>query len=122
MFEAQYVHYSDGANTVLYSPWYPKGGGNARFTLDLVQQQDADILVQVCTKTTEETGEGPNLVAMTPSTATSTMGQTTYKTTGDATILELVRYKFTVGPPDTETDGYVLFRMLAPVWFDDVKA
>jgi hypothetical protein len=35
-------------------------------------------------------------------------------------LMELVRYKYTIYSADAGVPGFVLFRMLSPIWFDSV--
>ena len=119
MFEGQYLH-QNGEGFSVYSPWFPKGGANAQFTLDLIQAKDTEIGVEVFTKNTEDTGEAPGTAAASLA-ATNSEDQHQFGTTS-ANLKELVRYKFTASPKSGASPGFVLFRMLAPVWFDAVDA
>lgn len=111
MFQGQYLF--DGES--FYSPWTPRRGDNLRHSAELLAQLNgSQVLIQVYHKNTEDTG---------PGTATSgdlnltTLGTGTAESTG---LKELVRFRFTC--TGTRFGDYVVFRTLAPVWFDDVEA
>jgi hypothetical protein len=119
MFEAQYLITDDeDVGIVVDSPWFPRQGDKIRYTLDLVQAVGATIQVGILHKNSEDTGDGG--AAVSTITATSTLGRTGQEfATG---LKELVRYQFTVKATGSPLPGYVLFRMLPPVWFDAVAA
>lgn len=113
MFEAQLL-IASSEPTMVYSPWFPRQGDNAIFTLDLVDATGT-ILVEVFSKNTEDTGDGGS--ALTPNSGSkSSPGRTSFELSGN--LKELVRYRFTV----SGSGNWVLFRMLPPVWFDTVDA
>ena len=112
----------------VYSPWFPRGGDHARFTVDVVSMGQSgggvpEIAVRVWTKNTEETGDGADADA-TVSIVRTTVGRTTQEwlSTSTTGLKELVRYKFSVGNTSDVGTVWALFRMLNPVWFDAVKA
>jgi hypothetical protein len=118
VIEAQYL-FTDVADPgeSFYSPWFSKGADNAEFTLDIDQINGVTLAIDVLTKSSETTGDSGSSIGTLG--AQSSTGQK--KFTGTAAN-ELVRYKFTVTATTEETLGYVLFRMLAPSWYDAVKA
>lgn len=109
MFESQYLF---GTNSV-YSPWMSRSGDNVIVTVDVVENDSSGIVIELFEKNSEDTG--PGLAHPDGSfTTTSLRGDMTYKK-----VKELVRYKFTA---QGTLSNRVLFRMLSPVWFDDVTA
>ncbi len=108
----------------VYSPWFPRGGDHARFTVDVVSMGQSgggspEVTVRAWTKNTEETGDGANADATVSIVRTAT-GRTTaeWLSTSTAGLKELVRYKFTVANTSDMGRGWALFRMLPPVWFN----
>lgn len=116
MFEAQLLYGSGSVtptNTVVYSPWFSRRADNALFTLDVVAiSASASITVRAFHKNTEDTGDG-TLVGTIATRTTS--GRTT---TSIAGLKEQVRYEYSVG---SGTSKWVMFRMLAPAWYEDVR-
>ena len=115
MFEAQVL---DTGDTV-FSPWFPRQGDSAIFTLDVVDIDGGaaanQITVQVFTKNSEDAGSGSQTGSDITRDGTEGAGQAGAEY---GSLKELVRYKFSV----TGTGTRVLFRMLPPSWFDSVKA
>jgi hypothetical protein len=102
----------------IYSPWFPRQGDNLRATVELVANaSSANITVTVLTKKSEETTNG-TAIGSTFGSSGGTLGRYVGEFTPTDGINELVRYKF---DPGTTGSGWVLFRMLAPVWFDSAK-
>jgi len=122
MFDAQLLFPGSVPATgiMVYSPWFPKQGDSLRATAELVQVNGATLKVEAFSKNTEDTGDGTNADAATNITLAATGRTTAEWTSGTATLKELVRYRFKV--TGTVVSDWVLFRMLAPVWFDSVKA
>ena len=110
MFQGQYIF----GNTAVYSPWMPRGGDNLRMTADVIQITGVTLDVEVATKKSEDSGDGTVLTSGKISTSTTGLSQKTF--TGE--VNDLVRYKFTTSG-GAATD-YVLFRMLNPIWYDEV--
>jgi hypothetical protein len=123
MFEAQLLIAKSDETYSVYSPWFPKGGDNAEFAIDMIEIENpvpVDFKVEVLTKNTEDTGNGTAIA--TPSAITTTTGITKFGLDAESTIKELVRYRYTVYTQDPATlpMAWWLFRMLAPVWYDKV--
>ena len=119
MFDAQYLP----QGSIVYGPWFPRQGDSVTCTLDMVAISGAITLtVELFTKNTEDQGDGENADPSSPTTAitASATGRAsaTWIGTDSEGPKELVRYKFS----STGSGGWFLFRMLDPVWFDDVKA
>ena len=122
MFDAQLLFPgAAGAALSFYSPWVPRGGDNLRATVDVVGRVSSQLTVRVFTKNLEDTGDGTDADVGTSIVASATGRATAEWTSGTAALKELVRYKYTVQSTGTGATDWVLFRMLAPVWFDTVK-
>lgn len=119
MFEAQLLQ----APSTVYSPWFPRGGCSITATLDVVEIEGDDtiIKVEVFTKPSEDAGPGSNADVGTDIQRSGTDGPGRSSETWAGEVNDLVRYKFDV-TNDMGLPGWVLFRMLPPLWFDSVKA
>ena len=119
MFQAQILNGGDK----VYSPWMARGGDALRATLEVVAVSGATIKIELWTKNSDEAGDGDDAdSANGVNIEESTVGRKTEdwnkQVTSTVGIKELVRYKITV----SGTSGdWVLFRMLDPVWYDNVK-
>jgi hypothetical protein len=122
MFDAQLLFpgSSPATGIKVYSPWFPRQGDSLRATAEMVHVNGATLKVTVFTKNPEDTGDGTNADAGTTITLAAAGRSTAEWTSGTATLKELVRYRFEV--TGTLVSDWVLFRMLAPVWFDTAKA
>ena len=125
MFEAQLLTASSSVE--VYSPWFPRGGDSARFTLDVIKSHATSgatitFEVEAWTKNREETGDGAD--ADTSVSISSVSGRTTteWLSTSSVGFKELVRYRFILGNSGKSGTVWILFRMLPPVWFDAVNA
>ena len=117
MFQAQLLICTNPSQPV-YSPWFPRQGDNLRATVELVANAaSANITVTVLTKAQDSTSNG-SPIGSTFGSSGGTLNRYTAEFTPTDGINELVRYKF---DPGTTSSGWVLFRMLAPVWFDSIK-
>jgi hypothetical protein len=114
MFDAQTVLAVNPTAIAIFSPWFPRGGDNAYFTLEVVAISSANMTVEVEVfhKTREDTGDGTQLGSAWDRTA---VGREAAEFTG---LKEMVRFKYTF----TSASGtqWATFRMLQPVWFDTV--
>jgi len=68
-----------------------------------------------------DSGDGSDADGGTSIVASATGRSTAEWTSGTAALRELVRYQYTVQSTGIGATDWVLFRMLAPVWFDTVK-
>lgn len=125
MFEAQSL--MTDSLVEVFTPWFPRGGDHARFTVDVVSLGQAgggipELTVRVWTKNSEDTGEGSNADA-TVSIVRTAVGRTTteWLSTNSTGLKELVRYKVAVANTADLGTVWVLFRMLQPVWFNAVR-
>lgn len=125
MFEAQRLFKDDS----VFSPWFPRGGDILIATVDVIDipASGGTLTVKVFTKTADDPGDGDDAagVAGTEISRTSAegAGQEDQEWVAESLtpgLEDLVRYKFTF-TASAATDS-VLFRMLAPVWFDAVSA
>lgn len=113
MFQAQLLA-TNGVDPVeIFSPWFPKNGDKARFSVEIVATTGSPFSVDIFTKDSETVGGGSS--AGTLLSAGTATGITTSEV---SSLKELVRYQFTV----QDAQGWVLFRTLSPVWYDSVKA
>lgn len=114
MFQAQYL-FKDNA---VWSPWLDRQGDNITISADFIKVNvsatSPALTIQVWTKSRETTGDGSQ---MTGSLEINSAGQDSADFSG---CNEMVRYKMTVTTTSTNDYDYILFRMLSPVWFDDV--
>lgn len=121
MFQAQLLMSSAGS--VVYSPWFPRQSDNLRAQLEVVAVgSSATLKVSVLTKNSEETGDG-TVISEVGGDLDSGMGVGRHwaefgPSSSPTGLKELARYKF---DPGTTSSGWVLFRMLSPVWFDSMK-
>jgi hypothetical protein len=123
------------------SPWFPREADNAIFTREQIQNSaSVGLTVEVWHKNTEDIGEGDKLTVSGGSWGTS--GDLSYGTFEG--LKELVRFEFTAGSAgtvlvgtvqepggpgaDVNTSltsadiGWIMFRMLAPTWFNTADA
>ena len=125
MFDAQALITSNSIE--IFSPWMPRGGDLARFTLDAISFGQtgggvAELSVRAFTKNTQDTGDGAD-ADTSVSIVRTTEGRTTaeWASTASTGFKELVRYKFTLTNNSDVGTVWALFRMLTPVWFDAVR-
>lgn len=112
MFEAQLL-VASGEGTLVFSPWFPRQGDNATFTLEVVATNGVELDVQVFTKNVEDPGDGTPVLGGAIALSAPGISRGAW---GPDTLLELVRYQFVA-----RGEGlWVLFRMLPPVWCDSV--
>ena len=116
MFEAQYLMTKASAGLTIYSPWFPRQADNVRFNIDLDDVNGATLDIVLFHKNREDTGDGST--TGTSISALNTLGRTVAEFKG---LKEMVRYKFVVKADSNGTLGWILFRMLPPIWFDSVS-
>ena len=124
MFDAQYLLAPSGGTTAVYSPWFPRGADNGRFTAELIRlvgSGTAKLVVRLFHKNADADAsyDGTEVDATKTIQITAEGTRTTTEWTG---LRELVRYKIEVTETASGGDVWILFRMLDPVWFDTVKA
>lgn len=114
MFDAQYLFEGDS----VFSPWMSRGGDNLIVSVDVaaVDGTGAGIYIEVFHKNTEDPGDG-TLIAS-PVISETTTGRADAEYLG---LEELVRYRFSA-PSGAAAGSRVLYRMLQPIWFDDLNA
>ncbi len=131
MFDAQTLQLqgtgSAGPSTVLYSPWFSRGGDYGIFTLEVIKMSDSSsaftLKVELVHKNSSDTGDGGSPIS--GSDFSIAGNASTWRVSKDVTagFKELVRYKFTLsttGSPASTTTLWATFRMLAAVWYDKV--
>lgn len=109
MFEAQYLFTGDE----VYSPWMARGGDNVIITVDLISRTgSAALTISLFDKNSETPGDG----GVVSGGNLTSGGPGTREDKEYNGVLEMVRYKIVAGG----SGDRILFRMLSPVWFDDV--
>lgn len=106
---------ASGLTLRVYGVWIPRRGDNIRFTVEVVANQGATMLASLYEKNYNEAGDGSK--ATDPLTFSST-GRQTVELLG---AKELVRLELELTPSASDA-GRVLYRVLHPVWFENVKA
>lgn len=115
------------SGSTVYSPWMGRGGDALTATLELVATSGGTVTVEVYTKNSDATSNYDGANAVTSGTIELSLSSPDRQSkdwnpqdpTNTVGIKELVRYKIAV----TGTSGsWALFRMLAPVWYDNVDA
>ena len=131
MFDAQTIQLqgtgSANPSTVVYSPWFSRGGDYGIFTLEVIKMSGTTsafkLKVEFVHKNTSDTGDGGNPIASTDITIDGSESPTREQKDVTAGFKELVRYKYTLtttDSPATTTTMWAVFRMLSPVWYDKV--
>jgi hypothetical protein len=116
MFEAQLLIVKSSAYKI-FSPWFPRQGDNAMFTVETVKQNGSPTLsVKAFTKNSEDTDDGTATTGGPTLTASATAGGRDTDTWSQ-NLEETVRYEYEISG---DAGDWILFRMLPPVWFDDV--
>ena len=131
MFDSQTIQMQGTTSTVLYSPWFPRGGDYGIFTLELVGVGGSGtptLTIALLHKNASDPGDGDPAATGSGSTISrTTAGRTSLDlaagTGGTSAMVgfkELVRYQFTISGGATNITSWATFRMLAPVWYDKV--
>jgi hypothetical protein len=119
-FQAVLMHFGD----VIYSPWFSRCGDYLRATVDLVASRSIGLRVLAMTKNETSTGDGSVVDVSTLIQIASPGRQTAeWNPSTGVGLRELVRYRFStyIPSPPLSSDPFVVFRMLAPCWFDAVR-
>lgn len=108
------------SSTDLFSPWFPREADNAVFTYEQIKLESSSFTVEVWHKNTEDLGDGTQLTGT--FTADSTFSNIYYHTFEG--LKELVRFRYELNSGDWEVGGpcFVIYRMLAPTWFNTENA
>lgn len=130
MIDAQTLVTTAGASTpssvTLFSPWFQRGGDFATFTAEVVAiaGTTAALTVRAFHKNADEAGDGEDVDTSTKiELTTATRLGATWPVQSSSTkkgFKQLVRYQFSLSA--TGGTAYATFRMLSPIWFDNVKA
>jgi len=100
----------------VFGPWLEREADNLRATADLIAKDGSNLTVRLYSKDQEDSGDGSEVSATRKITASTTGRKVQEWNPGaGAGLKELVRYKFQCS---TVEGGWVLFRMLGPIWFD----
>ena len=122
MYDAQNLQCTDTAATVVYSPWFPRGGDYGLFTIELIaisgSSANLSLSTQLMHKNASETGDGVSVGSAIIRTASAGAGR--YSSDITAGFKELVRYQFTLQLSSGSGTNWAVFRTLAPTWYDKV--
>ena len=119
MFEAQLLIAKDTVSYEVFSPWFPRQGDDAKFTVETIDSDGGPVLtVSAYTKSSETVGNGTTAAGGPTMTASGTAGAN-IDADWVGNLNELVRYHFEISG---DAGDWILFRMLPPVWFDSVSA
>lgn len=122
MFDAQLILTdATGSAVSVYSPWMPRGGDRMIATLDIVATNMSSMLAEFEVAVFHKDGETPGDGVSAPGTPITrdSAGRTSAEF---GPLDELVRFKFTISAPSSESAFWAQFRMLSVVWFDAVAA
>jgi len=113
MFKAQLLE----AGSNVYSPWMKRTGDYVRVHAELVDlESSASLTIKLFTKNLEDTTNGAEVDSSTSIELTAAgIDSAEWGPSTGIGLKELVRYKF---EPST---GWVLFRVLKPIWFNAVR-
>ena len=103
----------------VYSVWMPRKADNVRFTVDVVANFGTELTATLLERNYDETGDGATTGVFVD--FTQSMGRQTLERLG---CKDLVRFRFRLNRGDALQDteiGWVLLRVLQPVWFESVK-
>ncbi len=107
MFQAQYLP----VNTVVYTPWFARGGDLMRASAELVARSASEtVTITPFTKADTDAGDGA------AATGTLTLSSVGRQTAEFSNLKNLVRYKIDPGA----TGSWVMVRILPPSWFEKV--
>ena len=128
MFDAQTIQMQGTTSTVVYSPWFPRGGDYGLFTLEVAVIGGAGtptLSVALFHKNTSETGDGSLATTLSFSLTSATRTSVDFSNGAGSSptfggFKELVRYKFTLSGGSANITSWATYRMLAPVWYDKV--
>jgi hypothetical protein len=126
MLASQTIPTQGDQETILLSPWFPRGGDYGLFTLEVTAiggTGTPTLTVTMVVKDSDEAGEGTEYTGL--SIARTSVGRTTVDFANGAGspafggFKQMVRYRFKLSGGSTGTT-WVTFRMLAAVWYDKV--
>ena len=115
-----------GTTGVMFSPWFPRQADFAAFTLEVtaINGTTGTLAMKAFHKDRGDTGDGSDVDVSTECSLTAKGRDTeTWPVQTSSTIKgfkELVRFQFTLSA--SAGIGSVTFRVLDPIWFDNLKA
>jgi hypothetical protein len=113
-----------GVGVTVYTPWFPRGGDNARFAYEIIDDtssdSDTNFVVDVFTKKSEDSGDGASIGAALSSWATVPSGSRFREATATGGMQDLVRFEIQI--IGEETPAWYLYRFLTPVWYEKAGA
>jgi hypothetical protein len=128
MFDAQTItNEASLAATEVFTPWFPRGGDHAVFTLEVVAWSNNSgsntLSLEIYHKTRDDSGDGAlagvsgtDLIQM----AASGGATRTKRDWGSVAFKELVRFRLSYDAGSGAQ--WALYRILPPLWYDAVKA
>lgn len=104
-----------------FTPWFPRGGDNAWFTYEIIDQNfgtGGSFVVNTYTKNREDSGSEGTLVMS--DSDWGAIGGTNFFHGEANNLRDLVRFKVTImgGETPTGPEG-VIYRILPPTWYDN---
>ncbi|MHC4516217.1 MAG: hypothetical protein ACYS5W_21315 [Planctomycetota bacterium] len=109
-----------GGSTVLFSPWFPREADYAVFSYEQIALKGSGTAFEVLVyhKNTEDTGEGA-----TSGASFSSLSDNIY-TSSKVAYKELIRFRYEVKDGNYNDGGvcFVIYRMLAPTWYNAADA
>ena len=122
MYDGQVIYATNPTTTQLFSEWFPRGGDNAWFTVEIIEKSagGSNFFVFAYTKALETPGDGIQI--STPAILATTAGIHTLLWQPPSSFSELVRYGFGFQATTGGATEWAAFRMLDPIWFDTISA
>ena len=121
MFEAQTIYMQGGTATTLKGPWQRRGADFGRFTLELVNASSTSsgllMVTNIFHKNESDAGEGALTGSGMVRTGANLASAPRVTVDYTAGFKELWRYVFVIAGTGTD---WAQFRMLEPVWYDEL--
>lgn len=105
------------SDTKVFSPWFPREADNAVFSYEQIKLTGDAFNVKVYHKNTEDTGDGSDT-----GVSFSQIGSTDIYSTTATGLKELIRFSVEVTGDWSGGSKFVVYRMLAPTWYNTIKA
>lgn len=118
LIDVDYMPFRASQATTVFTPWMLRAADNLRVAVEVVAMgaDNCELLVQAMHRNIDEVGDG---VAIGSPIKIGSVGRSAVtECTG---LKELVRFRITADEAGTGLDGWFLFRVLDPVWFDSER-